>query len=182
MPRGTSPLAAPLRSADEWLGQSGRTLRLDFVSDSVAKEADLTKVCQHCGNEFEGKRRTAKYCSAKCRKDANNAKRSPTYIEPGNLVVAKAAKVADAPRSTLVEAVEAELTTLGKLDTVLGGQALDLARRMSDPKETGAAVAAISRELRSVMVLVSREVEVGDDVDELKAKRDEKRQAAARAR
>ena len=160
--------------------QSVCTLRLDFVSDSVAKEADLTKVCQHCGDEFEGKRRTAKYCSAKCRKDANNAKRSPSYIEPGNLVVAKAAKVADTPRSTLVEAVEAELTTLGKLDTVLGGQALYLARRMSDPKETGAAVAAISRELRSVMVLVSREIEVGDDVDELKAKRDEKRQAAAR--
>lgn len=140
----------------------------------------MTAICQHCGAGFTGKRRTAKYCSAKCRKDANNARRGQVAPDAGNPVVEQAARVADGPRKTLVEAVEAELTALGKLDTTLGAQAIDLARKMRAPGETGAAVAALSRELRSVMVLVSREVEVGDQVDELKAKRDEKRTAAAR--
>ena len=69
---------------------------------------------------------------------------------------------------------------LGKGHTMLGAQALEMAGLIAGGGETGAAVAALSRELRSIMVLVSRGVERGDEVDDLKAKRDEKRAAAAR--
>ena len=136
--------------------------------------------CEYCGERFKAQRRTARFCSAKCRNEAGRRRRAGTGPQAGQVIEQRAAAAADAPRATLVEAVEAELDTLGKARTMLGAQALEMAKLIANGGETGAAVAALSRELRAIMVLVSRGVEQGDEVDELKAKRDEKRQAAAR--
>ena len=138
------------------------------------------KKCEHCGKGFKAQRRTAKYCSTTCRVKAKNVRRSEGDSTAPQVVQQRAAAAADAPRATLVEAVESELDALGKSNTMLGAQALEMAKLIAGGGETGAAVAALSRELRAIMVLVSRGVEQGDEVDELKAKRDEKRQAAAR--
>lgn len=136
--------------------------------------------CQHCGERFKAQRRTAKFCSAKCRNEAGRRRRTGTGPQVGMVIEQRAASVADRPRMALVAAVEAELDMLGKGHTMLGAQALEMAGLIAGGGETGAAVAALSRELRSIMVLVSRGVERGDEVDDLKAKRDEKRAAAAR--
>ncbi len=135
--------------------------------------------CAHCGASFSGKRRTAKYCSTKCRKDANNARRRTT--QPASEHEAQAAEVADLRGQGLMESVRAELTSLNKLGTTLGAQALAVAEQMAAGGETGSAMAALSRELRSIMVLASRGGESADSVDELKKKRDEKRAAAAQS-
>jgi pilus assembly protein TadC len=65
------------------------------------------------------------------------------------------------------------------LGTSLAAQAVAIASSMESGNETGAALAALSRELRTVMALLSQGVDRGDELDELKAKRDAKRQAAS---
>jgi hypothetical protein len=130
--------------------------------------------CAQCGVGFAGKRRTARYCSQVCRQRAANARRS-------------AGVTADAPLPMVpltvgegvVDTVKRELGALGKSGTSLAAQAVAIASSMESGKETGAALAALSRELRTVMALLSQGVDRGDELDELKAKRDAKRQAAS---
>ncbi|MGW6121494.1 hypothetical protein ACWFRF_20800 [Nocardia sp. NPDC055165] len=73
----------------------------------------------------------------------------------------------------LVEAVRATLDAAGRLDTVLGRQAVALAEAMSSA--SGTALAALSRELRTVQAeaMKGASTEV-DPIDELKLRRDRK--------
>lgn len=47
--------------------------------------------CQHCHNEFEAKRKTAKFCSDACRRDYNRVKThwAKEYVEPDGEPVAQ---------------------------------------------------------------------------------------------
>lgn len=97
-----------------------------------------------CGNEFEPKRSTARYCSATCRQRAARARRAaaderfvPTDPDTG-----------DAEHG-LVRAVRKELEAAGALETVAGQLALQLARRIANPEEAG--LSALSKELRSLL-------------------------------
>jgi hypothetical protein len=75
----------------------------------------------------------------------------------------------------LVVATKVELEAAGRLDSVLGQQALRLAQQMSG-FETGGGMAALSRELRATMAEATRGAAVAaDPLDELKARRDAKR-------
>ena len=123
----------------------------------------MQRICDVCGRDFEAKRRDAKTCSATCRSNKRSMSPEP---DPG----------ADASNS-LVKATTAELEAAGKLDTMLGQQALALARRMSG-EVTG--VAALSKELSRVMAAATAGtsagvVPVADEVDELRKRRNAKR-------
>ena len=72
--------------------------------------------------------------------------------------------------------MRAELDGVGKLDSMLGQQALMLAQALGDPDESASGAAALSRELRAVMALALRGVRgAADQVDELRRRRDRKR-------
>lgn len=117
--------------------------------------------CQVCGRDYEAKRRDSKTCSATCRSNKRNGASASSPVE-----------------SPLVIATRAELEAAGKLDTRHGQQALVLAARMS----TGTGVGPLSKELDRVMAAAIGAVPpstpapgTGDDVDELRARRDAKR-------
>lgn len=124
------------------------------------------RVCDYCAGPIEpGKPRTTKYCSPECRTaNAQQPRRESVTDLPG-----AEESVAD----PLVEAVRQELTEAGRLDTVLGRQAVALAERMADA--AGAAMAALSKELRTVMGTATQGVtSQADPVDELRLRRDRK--------
>lgn len=78
------------------------------------------------------------------------------------------------------KATRAELRQLGALDTMLGQQALAIAKRMAGETETGSAVATLSREHSRLMAeLAARKVAAADPVNEVQRRRDAK---LARAR
>ncbi|RBO82079.1 hypothetical protein [Nocardia puris] len=125
------------------------------------------RICDHCADEIPAsKHRSAKYCSLRCQKDAAKLRQQPAAP------VVKLPMAAE-PGDPLTDRVRAELEAAGRLDTVLGQQAAALAAAMA--AAGGQAMAALSRELRSVMdeALRGAKAEV-DPIDELKLRRDRK--------
>ena len=125
----------------------------------------MERPCDDCGRMYEAKRASSRFCGDTCKK---RAQRRPAGAP---------APIAEAPEPTsgLVEVTRRTLEDAGRLDTVLGQQALALAQRLASPRETGASVATMSRELRAVMAEALRGVAVAaDGVDEMKARRDAK--------
>jgi hypothetical protein len=118
-----------------------------------------------CGKTFETQSAKAKYCSSTCRSRGNRAG-----------VGFPAPPAPDESDGGLVAATRRELEAAEVLDTVLGQQALTLARRILSPASTGASVASLSKELRVVMSEATAGLKVADDpLDELRARRDRKR-------
>ena len=125
----------------------------------------MQRTCSICGKSFTAKRKDARTCSATCRSNKRNG--------------AKPAEVIESP---LVRATRAELEAAGKLDTRLGQQALVLAARMSGT-ETPGGVGTLSKELDRVVSAAIGVVPpsaqpaagTGDEIDELKSRRDAKR-------
>lgn len=77
----------------------------------------------------------------------------------------------------MVGATRRALVAVGRADTALGAMALELARRMEAPGESGSSMAALSKELRATMAAVVKDAPTGPDpVDELGARRDAKQQ------
>lgn len=127
--------------------------------------------CAQCGEEFEAKRSTAKFCGARCRQQSRRAMPA-VELEPTDEGL---------PRILVVTRTEVE--RLKKVDTVLGQQALELAARLASPKDTGSAIAAVSRELDRVMLrLASGAAPAEDQLASARRRRDEKRRAATEAR
>ena len=113
----------------------------------------VTNECISCERTFESPRKR-KTCSDVCKKRAQRA---------------------GAPSGNALEkATLAELERLGKVDSMLGQQALVIARRMGDRAETGSAVATLSREHSRLMAAVAAGVSVADPVDEARASRERK--------
>lgn len=129
-----------------------------------------TVECTACGSSFEAKSPRAAYCSGACRKRGSRAgvKASVEPIRP------PADPDAVAP---LLATTRRELEAAGVADTALGQQAIELARRMSDPRAMGLSVAPISKELRSVMAEAMKDAPRASKLDELRARRELKRHA-----
>jgi hypothetical protein len=82
----------------------------------------------------------------------------------------------------IVAAVRADLVRLGKLDSLLGQQALVVAGRLTRTSDdTGSAVASLSRELSRLMGLLGGKGEALDPVDEVRRRREQKRASARQA-
>lgn len=129
-----------------------------------------TVECTACGSSFAAKSPRATYCSPACRKRGSRAgvKASVEPIRP--------TPDSDAV-APLLEATRRELEAAGVAETALGQQAIELARRMSDPRAMGLSVAPISKELRSVMTEAMKDAPRASGLDELRSRRDRKRHA-----
>jgi hypothetical protein len=128
--------------------------------------------CQICGTEFETKSTRAKFCGSTCRSRGHRSGTSAAPVVP--LPASPDDPEAVAP---LLAATKHELEDAGVADTALGQQAIELARRMSDPRAMGLSVAPISKELRSVMAEAMKDAPRASGLDELRARRDRKRHA-----
>lgn len=124
----------------------------------------MQRECDSCGKPFEAKRKAARFCSDTCRKRNQRAPK-PRAKDPSAM-----------PSTDLVAVCERELQAASRLDTVLGRQALELARRIASPHETGSSVASLSKEFRAVMEAAMEGVGLkADPLDELRARREAKR-------
>lgn len=114
-----------------------------------------------CGNGYETKSVRSKFCSDTCR--VRHARHAAVPAD-------------DSVEHPLVRATRLGLEAAGKVDSMLGQQALTLAKQLSKSSTTG--LASLSRELRAIMVdLVGSQANAGagDLIDELRARRNAKR-------
>jgi hypothetical protein len=155
--------------------------------------------CAYCHNEFQpsSKGLRAQYCSAKCRQRAYNARRRQLRREQVESGVAEPAtkgkkgKPAEPPpdQHVISQVLTKHLEDMGAEHSVEGRAALTLAKRIDQygQDESGSGLAALVRELRSSLAVVSpspaakphtdREGDDDlDDIDELKRRRDHRRQ------
>ena len=124
----------------------------------------MIRGCDVCGRPYEAKRVSSRFCSGTCRKRNLRAPR-PRLAETSPA----------AEDYALPAATRAELEAASRLDSMLGQVALLLAERMCE-FDTGSGTAALSKELRAVMVAaVQGAPAAADPVDELRARRDRKR-------
>ena len=137
----------------------------DPQSSSVRpRDAGLTTVCGACLQPFQAKTRRAKYCSTPCRTRAFQQRRQEKLAEEAGQ---KPGPVESAARAKLVET--------GRLETIDGAAALALARRLDRGADTGSAIAAMVRELRTTLdVATAGTTQRRDPLDEIAAKREER--------
>jgi len=110
----------------------------------------VVKTCAKCGAPFESK--------------AHNAKRCPS-CRPGHERPAAAAP-------SVLTAVEAQLAATGKATAPLGAAAVVLAARLDLGADTGSGMAAMAKELRTIVAELARAAPaVNDQVDELRKRR-----------
>lgn len=130
-------------------------------------------VCQGPGCEvvFDAVRRNAKYHSDTCRQ---RARRHPDQVGRGKAVKPRR-------RRRLQAAVERELRKAGRRSSVAGISALELAERIDAGAESGAALAALAKELSAAMDRALAASEEGDPIgarrDEVAERRERRRRA-----
>lgn len=132
------------------------------------------RICEYCAGEISpSKPRNTRYCSPECRRNnSGDADRQPNR-EPDTVVTHLPTAPTAPAGNPLVERVRGELEAAGRLDTVLGQQALAVAEAMSEAR--GTAAAALSKELRTVVAEAMKGVNAEvDPIDELKLRRDRK--------
>jgi hypothetical protein len=133
----------------------------------------MQRTCEVCEEKFEAKRATAKYCSGRCRKRNQRAGGAKKAEERRK---AAASGVGSVAAATLLELQEAS-----RLHTPLGQAALALAHRLDmSQMDTGAGVASLAKQLEATLSAATADAEVAaDPIDELKAARERKRNAAS---
>ena len=130
--------------------------------------------CLECQSLFEAKSRAATFCSGKCRQRASV--RDKEARKEGQLAPVSAISPPDTavspPESALVSTTRRELTDAGVVDTVPGQIALRLAQKLSQPGDTGSAMASLARQLSAAMAeaLAGGEKKT-DGLDELASRR-----------
>lgn len=124
----------------------------------------MLKQCEFCGRGFEARRDSARFCGDTCKKRAQRAGTAAPSV--GSEAPSEDGPLAKITYDTLDEA--------GVLETVAGAQALLLARRMETGHETGAAIAALSKQLQTIVDSALASVKRQDAMDEVTRKRDEK--------
>ena len=121
----------------------------------------MTRNCNACGNAYEARRPSSKYCSTKCRQRGNRVGDAPIALADEHTV-----------DGSLTAATRAELTSANRLDTTAGVAAMILAARLdARTTDTGSSVAALVREHRVTMTEALRGAVLADPMDELRAKR-----------
>lgn len=146
----------------------------------------MERSCDMCGKAYTPKRVTSQYCSSACRTRATRLRAAgvrPALAAvapaPQGIPVAAAAPAAGSPAGGgLVASTRQQLEVAGRLDSILGQQALVLAARLevTSGVDTGSSLAAVSKELRAVMAEALAGVAVADDpIDELRRRRELKR-------
>lgn len=151
--------------------------------------------CAECNEPFEAKRRTARFCSDKCRVRHHRKKgpKLPVAVKKAAAAATARAALDDAdhdeplpteppeedegPVEESVQAtVRAELVKAGKHRTVMGQSALVLARRLDLPAmDTGSAVAALVKQLEATLdAALAGAEEEEDELEQMRRRREEK--------
>lgn len=125
----------------------------------------MKRACEACGKSFDGATKNQRFCKrVECQR-ARARKRKQS--QRGQVVgIRTEPKAVD-----LVGSVRAELERAGRLESVLGQQAVHLASQLGISGHTGSSVAAMHKELRSVMEAALATAERKSPVDELRQKR-----------
>jgi hypothetical protein len=120
--------------------------------------------CDACGRSYTAKRANSRFCSDTCRKRGQRGQISAAVRESS----------ADEPE--IVAVTREELEAAGRVRTVLGQSALELAR--SIPNAGDSAKSGLVKELRAVMSAAVAGAKVAaDPLDELRMLRERKRNA-----
>lgn len=137
----------------------------------------MRALCSECGEAFEAKHRNAIFCGAACRQRSSRANR--TGARPAEVVNLTPVAPPATEEAPLIIATRRELEDAGKLDTVVGQLALELAEKVCSERDTGSAKAAASKEFRAVMAEALADVaKQADGLDELMARRMQKASGA----
>jgi hypothetical protein len=142
------------------------------------REVVVDRPCEVCGTAYRPTRSTAKYCSPRCKKRAAD-KRVADRLAAERAATPRPAETSQS--TALVDQVRAELEEAGRLNTVIGRQALLLATRLeTNTNDTGGSAAAVSKELRAVMAEAMSGVHQAEDPvqqsqDELKKRREKRK-------
>lgn len=140
----------------------------------------MRKKCEACGEQFEARRSTAKYCSNSCRvqaqRGAATGKSKTTVVTFG---LAAVPPQGDRPRELgpLEQQAHTELESFGRAETLAGGVVLALARRIDQagPMDTGSGFAALAKELRAAMtVALAGAEQEADPIDQVRKQREQK--------
>lgn len=127
----------------------------------------VIKPCDLCGTPYQAKR-ASRYCSPACRNQASAARIGRKVVAAEPVVV----------ESSVAAATRAELDAVGRADSVAGQAALTLAARIDAQAETGAALAALVKQLHATMAVATANTSESLDVlDELRARREARRGA-----
>jgi hypothetical protein len=139
--------------------------------------------CEQCQQPFEAKRRTAKFCSERCKK---RYQRRPDTPKPSAAPRAGQEQETDSDQEFsgllvgLTASTVTKLDTAGSLDGPEGQAALILAARIQATSvlETGTSLAALVREFRATLADATKDqAPAADPVDELLKRRERKRTA-----
>jgi len=132
----------------------------------------MQRECESCGRSYTARRDSSRFCGGTCGKRSQRARAAGIPLRTATSDDREAAP------SGLERAVARELEAAGRLQSVAGQVALELAYRVASPHETGAAVAALARELSASMTKTLAGVDRdADPLDEIRARRDLKRSA-----
>lgn len=141
----------------------------------------IERTCDHCGATYQAKTARSRFCRDVCR--AMAGKRAQRDAVVAEIAVHRAAPPQEAaePRPAVrlvADAVRADLERADRLGTVAGAAALAMAARIDAQAETGAAVAALVRQLHATMAEATKDATAAvDPLDELRAKREARRGA-----
>jgi hypothetical protein len=103
--------------------------------------------CEACGKTLVGKRNGAKFCDSTCRSRASRrAKAGPA--KPDDAPPA----VPVAEYDSLADQIKASLTELEALATISGMAALRIAQQIDRGRDSGSAVATLTKELSRLVV------------------------------
>lgn len=130
--------------------------------------------CDSCGKEYQPERKTSKYCGPTCRVRASRG----AVVRPigsarsskSKTVVVSDQQLSDA--SSVTEMMKIDLRKADRLNTVLGQAALTLSLRIDSGRDTGSALASLTKEMRATYELAMRGTQSDDSpLDELMRKR-----------
>jgi hypothetical protein len=120
----------------------------------------MQRSCDYCGCMYQAQRSSSKFCGSTCRSKSSLGVKPKAVVAPVVLDV------------SLVSTTEQRLRDADRFDTVLGQQAMVLANRIVI-EVSGSSMAALSKELRAVMVEALDGVAAElNPLDELRVRRD----------
>lgn len=147
----------------------------------------MDRACDVCGITYTAKRASSRYCSPRCKTRAHRAsdavKAQPTSkAQPrpeAPVVPIPTPEPAEALAVSVAESTRRALVELGRLESPLGQATMVLARRLDNPgSDTGAGLASLAKQYQATFAVATEGAKVEEDpLDELRARRDRKKQA-----
>lgn len=107
------------------------------------------RTCEECGETFVAKHPAARFCSTAHRRNASRRPDKVGKAKAAGLVGINRAPEPEAPPvyDTLVGQVEADLAAEKALGTISGRAAIRIAQQLDRGRDTGSAVATLTKEL-----------------------------------